>query len=128
MTEYEVGQTFIEYLNTLNQLTEFWLTISFAVVVAVTYAPERLERKFFTLIWAGYLAASVILFLNRINLSLMLISLVSTNTKAGVTTPFFQPIIGSMAGGGNFLLMIIGTAGIIYYVRNIGKKCTSKST
>ena len=121
MTEYEVRQSFIEYLNTLNQLTEFWLTISFAVVVAATYAPERLERKFFTLIWVGYLAASIILFLNRINLSLMVFSLLSKSIGEGETT-FYQPIFGSLAGGGNFLLMILGTVGVIYYVRNIGSK------
>ena len=121
MTEYEVRQSFIEYLNTLNQLTEFWLTISFAVVVAATYAPERLERKFFTLIWVGYLAASIILFLNRINLSMMVFSLLSKSTGEG-GAPIFQPIIGSLSGGGNFLLMILGTIGVIYYVRNIGSK------
>ncbi len=122
MTEYEIRLTFIEYLNTMNQLTEFWLTISFAVVVAATYAPGRLERKFFTLIWIGYLAASVVLILNRINLTLMAASLVSSNIDAGAPTHTFNPVIGSIAGGGNFLLMIIGTVGVIYYVRNIGKE------
>ena len=122
MTEYELGQTFIEYINTLNQLSEFWLSISFAVVVAATYAPERLERKFFTLIWVGYLAASIIVFLNRINLSLMLFAFISENTKAGAAPPPINPIIGPMAGGGNFLLMLLGTVGVVYYVRNIEKK------
>ena len=122
MTEYELGQTFIEYINTLNQLSEFWLSISFAVVVAATYAPDRLERKFFTLIWVGYLAASTIIFLNRINLSLMLFALISENAEAGKPSVFIQPTIGSLAGAGNFLLMILGTFGIVYYVRNIGRK------
>ena len=128
MTEYEVRQSFIEYLNTLNQLTEFWLTISFAVVVAATYAPERLERKFFTLIWVGYLAASIILFLNRVNLSLMVFSFITANTGEEGSTPIYQPVFGSLSAGGNFLLMIIGTVGVIYYVRNIGSKRASKST
>lgn len=117
--------TFIEYLNTMNQLTEFWLTISFAVVVAATYSPDRLERKFFTLIWTGYLAASIILVLNRINLTFMAYSLISSNTK---TDTFYIPVVGTMAGLGNFLLMILGTVGVIYYVRKIGQKREKKST
>ncbi len=128
MNEYELGQTFIEYLNTLNQLSEFWLSISFAVVVAATYTPERLERKFFTLIWVGYLAASLIIFINRINLSLMLSVFISEYAKAGAPPPFIQPTMGIMAGVGNFLLMIFGTAGVVYYVRNIGKKRARQNT
>ena len=128
MNEFELGQTFVEYLNTLNQLSEFWLSISFAVVVAATYAPERLERKFFTLIWAGYLAASIIIFINRINLSLVLAAFISEYAEAGVPPFFIHPTIGSIAGVGNFLLMIFGTAGVVYYVRNIGKKRAFQST
>ncbi len=128
MNEFELGQTFIEYLNTLNQLSEFWLSISFAVLVAATYAPERLERKFFTLIWVGYLAASIIIFINRINLSLMLNAFIYEYAKAGAPPPFIQPAMGIMAGGGNFLLMIFGTAGVVYYVRKIGKERARQNT
>ena len=89
MTEYEVHQMMTEYMNNLHQLTEFWLTISFAVVVAATYAPKALERRFFTLIWIGYLSASVIFLLNRISITYMATALVrNSNMEEAVAAAF----------------------------------------
>ena len=123
MTEYELGQLVVEYMSVLNQLTEFWLTISFAVVVAATYAPARLEQKFFTLIWSGYLAASLIFFFNRINLTYTVVTMANSSREAGVSIPEYHPVFGLLGAGGIFLLMLVGTLGVVYYVRNIGRKC-----
>lgn len=122
MTEYEVGQLIVEYMSVLNQLTEFWLTISFAVVVAATYVPARLEQKFFTLIWSGYLAASLIFFFNRINLTYTVVRMANSSQQAGVSVPEYHPVFGLLGAGGIFLLMLVGTLGVVYYVRNIGRK------
>ena len=123
MTEYELGQLVVEYMSVLNQLTEFWLTISFAVVVAATYAPARLEQKFFTLIWSVYLAASLIFFFNRINLTYTVVTMSNSSREAGVSIPEYHPVFGLLGAGGIFLLMLVGTFGVVYYVRNIGRKC-----
>ena len=122
MTEYELGQLVVEYMSVLNQLTEFWLTISFAVVVAATYAPARLEQKFFTLIWSGYLAASLIFFFNRINLTYTVVRMANSSQEGGFSVPEHQPVFGLLGAGGIFLLMLVGTLGVVYYVRNIGRK------
>ena len=122
MTEYELGQLVVEYMSVLNQLTEFWLTISFAVVVAATYAPARLEQKFFTLIWSGYLAASLIFFFNRINLTYTVVRMANSGREAGISIPEYHPVFGLLGAGGIFLLMLVGTLGVVYYVRNIGRR------
>ena len=121
MTEYEVHQMITEYMNNLHQLTEFWLTISFAVVVAATYAPKALERRFFTLIWIGYLSASVIFLLNRISITYMATALIQNSNMEEAVLPHFHPFFATAGAAGIYVLMVVGTAGVIYYVRNIGK-------
>ena len=118
MNSFEANQLVLEYMDSLHQLTEFWLTISFAVVVAANYAPKGLDRRFFTLIWTGYLATSIIFMINRINLTYM----ASTLRFEDSALPQFHPVLGVMGAAGVYLLMIIGTGGVIYYVRSIGRK------
>ena len=128
MTAYEIHQMITEYMNNLHQLTEFWLTISFAVVVAATYAPRTLERRFFTLIWIGYLSASVIFLLNRISITYMASALIQNSEVENASLPQFHPFFATAGAAGIYLLMVIGTAGVIYYVRNIGKKHAASDT
>lgn len=119
MTEYELNQLLTEYTETLNQLTEFWLTISFGVIVAATYIPNRLSGKFHKMLFYGYLFTSLIFLSGRANFTYMAFEVGNRITEHGFEPIRFHPFFGTTTSVGIFLLMIFGSIGILFYIRQM---------
>ena len=127
MTEYEMMLLINEYMSTLNQFTEFWITISFAVVVAATYAPSNLGANYSNMLFYGYLAVSIILVCGRTNWLFAIYKLSQRVIDQGYPYPG-SSLFGSVAGAGIFLMMFFGTIGVLFYTRKAIQTNISKNT
>jgi hypothetical protein len=121
MTEYELNQILAEYTHTLNQLTEFWLTVSFGVIVAATYVPSKIGSKFHNMLLYGYACASIIFVFGRANFTFMAIEIGNRMEEMGYEPLKFHPFFGPATSIGIFLVMVFGSIGVLFYVRHASK-------
>jgi len=128
MTEYELHQMIGQSIDTLHSLNEFWLTISFGVVVAVTYAPKLLTRAYIAIIFYGYLAAATSLILGRFSVSYVVTKYVQQLQGAGYDNPPHANPIALLSTIGIFFIMVLGTVTILYYIKKITKNNVQSST
>ena len=61
MTEYEIGSLLSETFDHSSGIFEYWMTLSFAAVVAAAFAAEKLHRNYIRLLAFGYFLASLFL-------------------------------------------------------------------
>ena len=128
MTEYELNQILAEYTATLNQLTEFWLTISFGVIVAATYIPNKLGGRFHNMLMYGYLCTSLIFLSGRANFTHMALEIGYRIEELGYEPLNFHPFFGPATSIGVFLLMIFGSIGILLYIRHMSRSTNESDT
>lgn len=128
MTEYELHQMIAQSIDTLHSLNEFWLTISFAVVVAVTYAPKVLTRVYTAILFYGYLAAATSFILARFNVAYVVTKYVQQLQGAGYDTPPHANPIALVSTVGIYLIMVVGTIAILYYIKKTTKNSGHSNT
>ena len=116
MTEYEIGSLLSETFDHSSGIFEYWMTLSFAAVVAAAFAAEKLHRNYIKLLAFGYLLASLFLFLVRIYSSLQAIDLLEKLEAGGHDTTRFDNYFGMFVGVYAQVLHIIGTFGVLVYM------------
>jgi hypothetical protein len=128
MTEYELNQIIAEHTSTLNQLTEFWLTISFGVIVAATYIPNKFGRRFYNMLFYGYLCTSLIFLSGRANFTYMSYEIGARLLEFGYEPIPFHPFFGAATSIGIFLMMTLGSIGILTYIRYVSRSVHDSDT
>lgn len=115
MTEYEVNYLLSELAAHQRELVEFWLTCSFAVIVASTYAPDKIVMKFYRIMSIGYLANSFLLISLKIG-HMMRAGEIASESAAHTgqnTSNYVTGVSGLLL----MLLMICGTFAVLHYLK-----------
>lgn len=116
MTEYELSYLISESISYMGDVFEFWLTFSFAAIVATSYASDKLNVSYVKLMCLGYLSTSAFLLLARINSIAQISDLLSKMEQAGYDTSRFESGISVTTGMLGLALYILGSCGILFYM------------
>jgi hypothetical protein len=116
VTEYGVNYLVSEIAMHSREITEFWLACSFAVIVAATYAPEKLDKKFYRFIGTGYFVSSLVFVMLRIShFMLARERLLESPFHDGQSSGYYlQGVAGTLL----LLLMVFGTVAVLYYLKS----------
>ena len=121
MTEYEIGSLLSETFDHSSGIFEYWMTLSFAAVVAAAFAAEKLHRNYIRLLAFGYFLASLFLFLVRIYSSLQALDLLEMLEAGGYDTTRFDNSFGLLVGVYAHVLHVIVTFGVLVYMLRVNR-------
>jgi hypothetical protein len=117
MSEFEL--TNLIYLSSERSanILQFWLTASFAVVMASYFGGDKLNGLMFKLVATLYVLASVTFVCSAISGSVQFTEYMKRMAEQGYETDQFNNIYGWIAGIGMLSLFVIGTIGVLFYLR-----------
>ncbi len=115
MTEYEVNYLLSELAVHQRELVEFWLTCSFALIVASTYAPDKIVIKFYRIMSVGYLVSSFLLV--SLKIGHMMRAWEIASESAAHTGQNASNYVTGVSGLFLLLLMACGTFAVLYYLK-----------
>ena len=116
MTEYEMNSLLLESTASYGGVLEFWVSISFAVVVASFFTSKQLNRKVIRLMTFLYILSSLFL------ASLYISTAIRTNhyyqdmISAGFDVSHFDHPVNFITLFLIFLLFVGGSCGTVYYL------------
>lgn len=118
MTTYETLALFYETSTTLDRFFDFWLTATFAVIVAVHMGKETITRAYANVIIALYLAFTVSILARQAAFSGFMASLRDRMDRS----PDVPDIAGliPIIDGSLLVTMGLGTASAVYFVWRCG--------
>ena len=122
MTEYQLNELLILSTEAYGGVLEFWISISFAVVVASFLTSDKLNRKVIRLMTFLYILSSMFL------ASLYISTAVRTNhyyqllVSSGFDTSHFDHPVNFLTLFLVLLLFLGGTSGTVYYMYTCVKK------
>ena len=116
-----MGALISEAFQYSSGIFEFWLTLSFAAVVAAAFAAEKFSGNYIKLLTFGYLLASVFLFLVRLYIAFQIVSLMEKLTEAGFDSSRFDTLFGLVVSIYAQILHIAGTIGVVIYMSHINR-------
>jgi hypothetical protein len=117
MTEYELNTLLLATTEGYSSVLEFWVSVSFAVVVASFFTSKQLNRKVIGLMTFLYILSSLFL------ASLYIATAVKSNHyyqkmfSAGFDVSHFDHPVNFITISLIFLLFVGGTFGTVYYMR-----------
>ncbi|MBQ12828.1 MAG: hypothetical protein QGG67_14150 [Gammaproteobacteria bacterium] len=115
MTERELIETFFDALNMVNSNFEFWLTATFAFIMAIHFAGSQLSIMVKRFLQGLYLLAAVIFFSRFVAAATLLMSVVELIAEVGTEVLIQGPIPSNLIGILNLVVMITGTIGAVVY-------------
>jgi uncharacterized membrane protein YfcA len=116
MTEYELGSLISEAYDYSSGLFEFWMTLSFAAIVAGAYAGEKLHRSYLRLLAFGYFFASLFLYLVRLHVAFQATDLIGQLEASGYDSTRYDNLFSLAIGLYGQVLHIFGTLGILAFM------------
>jgi hypothetical protein len=96
---------------------QFWLSASFALVMASYFGGGKLNGLVFKLLAIVYLLASVTFASYWISASVQWVEYESRMAQQGYETAHLNNIYGWLGGAGMISTFVIGTIGVLYYLR-----------
>ena len=123
MTEAEYIAVTVALTNTFNTVFNFWLTITFAFLVAVYFISEKSYQKLRAVLIGLYAAASFIFIVRYASVVISAGKIVDRMNQAG-----YLGVEEAFAGqnnltlGGTFILMIIGSVVSVAYSVSISRE------
>jgi hypothetical protein len=117
MTEYELNALLLESTEAFSGVLEFWVSISFAVVVASFFTSKQLNRKVIRLMTFLYILSSMFL------ASLYMAAAVRTShyyqamNSAGYDASHFDNPMNYITLFLMLVLYVGGTCGTVFYLR-----------
>ena len=116
MSEAELISLFVESSQALDANFEFWLTVSFALVVASYLVAEKIPVAVYGLTTTLYLAASALFMLRGHANGRMLTSIRDQLDAMGSTITLITPAENTLVATLYLFIMIGGTFGTIAFV------------
>ena len=116
MSEADLISLFVESSQALDANFEFWLTVSFALVVASYLVPEKIPVAVYGLTTTLYLVASALFMLRGHATGRMLTSIRDQLDAMGSTITLITPAENTLVAMLYLFIMIGGTVGTIAFV------------
>ena len=127
MTEAELINLFIESSQALDSNFEFWLTVSFALLVASYLVTEEIPKSVFLVTISLYAAATALFMVRGMTMGRTLSSIRDQLESMGTTTSIITAGENYFVAGLYFIIMLGGTAATMIFVywrfrrlRNLG--------
>ena len=127
MTEAELINLFIESSQALDSNFEFWLTVSFALLVASYLVTEEIPKSVFLVTISLYAAATALFMVRGMTMGRTLSSIRDQLESMGTTTSIITAGENYLVAGLYFIIMLGGTASTMIFVywrfrrlRNLG--------
>jgi len=116
MTEAELIGLFLESSQALDSNFEFWLTVSFALLVASYLVTEKIPWSVFTVTISLYAAATALFMIRGMTMGRTLTSIRDQLESMGTTTSVIAAGENYLVAGLYFVIMLGGTASTIVFV------------
>ncbi|NRB41469.1 MAG: hypothetical protein HRU20_23860 [Pseudomonadales bacterium] len=126
MTEYEIHYLISDKIVYMQTMAEFWLTCSFGVVVATTFAKDKLSTIYVKVLAIGYLVSSVVMLLVRTNTAIHIGSLIEALEKSGHDIINYETNLGISSALGSYILYFGGIIGVLYYMYRVHEEIKCK--
>ena len=125
MTEAELISTYLQTLDAVNSNFEFWLSATFALIIAFYFASDKISDQMYRIILFLYISMSVLMFARLIE-----VGLTNESVRAQLEALDAETYISSMAANtvfamGFWLIMILGTIGTVMFVVSSKKKLSN---
>ena len=100
-----------------DSILQFWISITFAVIVATHFVGNRVGRTMHFLMTGLYALVSVISIARYLGNSIQLISF--TDALRAIDEWPVPWIYSAVAGYGTLLLLVLGTSGTLYFMHSV---------
>ena len=122
MSQESIYSTLYAALTLTDSIFQIWITLTFAVVVAIYVAGRRFDRPVYLLVSSLYALASAVLFTRFASAAFQ-----AFYYKRLLVTRGFEPwpvpdFVSVLIGVGTSLLLFAGTIGTLWFVRSTWKK------
>jgi hypothetical protein len=121
MTETDLISVYFEALTVANANFEFWLTATFAFIVAFHFVGADISKGLTRILIVLYLLTAVVFNLRYVNAGLIILDTVALLEEAD-TQIDLQGIGALVTGPLINLVMIIGTGAAMYFANKAGTK------
>lgn len=127
MTEYELNALIILSAEKCGEILEFWVSVSFAVVVASFFIAKEVNFRIFRIIGILYVLSSLFMASIYIGSSLRAAHYFNMLVEAGADVSHFDNPVSNSTILMAALLFFGGMAATLYYVRFCSVKTWSDS-
>jgi hypothetical protein len=105
-------------LGLTDSILQIWITLTFAVIVSTYVAGKRFDRPVYLLVSGLYGLASLILFTRFASAALQAFYYKNLLVERGFAPWPVPNVISVIIGGGTIALLLAGTVGTLWFVRN----------
>jgi hypothetical protein len=115
----DVLDHFYAGLTLIDSMLQFWVSITFAVIVAVHFVGDRLGRQMYLLLTGLYALVSVVSLARYIGAAIQIAHYLKMLTaEREWPVPF---AVSAVSGFGTGLLLIFGSVGTLYFMYSVRK-------
>lgn len=127
MSESELFTAYFDTLAVVHANFEFWLTTTFAFILAFHFAGDRITKFFTRLLVALYVVATAIFIINWFNAGFLMIEFI---TQIESTTNIKVRSVGGINLAPPLILgmMIFGAIGSVYFAVIVSRNSESSET
>ena len=105
---------------------QFWISITFAVIVATHFVGKRIGRTMYVLMTSLYALVSLISIARYLGASARMILYTNALREGGEwPVPWIYTVV---AGYGTFLLLVLGTFGTLYFMYTVRRDASDDGT
>lgn len=116
MTDYELFQVFAAQLEVVDRLFEFWITGTFAVILAAHFVGHSLTRGMRYLIAGLYFGLAALLLFRYVSAAAEAAVIVLELADKGVVRSRFRGHFREITITLRVILFVVGTSGALYYL------------
>ena len=117
MSESDLNNLIYSAMGMATSLFQFWLSASFALAMVAYFAGDKLNGLMLKLASTIYLLASVVLIFGWFSFAFQINEYMTMMVRQGYETTHFDNIFGMLHGIGILSVFVIGTLGVLYYLR-----------
>jgi hypothetical protein len=122
VSEASVIDLFYSAVALSDSILQFWISITFAVIVATHFVGKRIGSTMYLLMASLYGLVSIVSIARYLGASVQLIHYVDALREAGEwPVPGIYSVI---AGYGTLLLLGLGTVGTLYFMRSVRRSAS----
>ena len=126
MSEAELISAFHQTLDAINSNFEFWLSATFALILAFYFASEKISNLMFRIVLFLYISTTLLMF-GRLWEFGMTNESIRAQIQALNTNTYIAGYASNVLFGlGFWLIMIVGTIGTVMFVVSTKKKLANK--
>lgn len=116
MTEAELVSTYLQTLDAVNSNFEFWLSATFALIIAFYFASDKISDQMYRIILFLYISTSVLMFARLVEVGLTNESVRAQLEALDANTYISSIAANTVFGVGFWIIMILGTIGTVLFV------------